>query len=152
MNAIACHIDNFLHLATRKPRSNMRTSPKPDQAACGKPHHAPSARLHSQQHLPALTQQTSRYCQPASQSRRSPVGVGALAGDCGLDGEAQERDHGQAAVLDLLHLQGVNIGRDWLGVMVRFFKKAVPHCGLAKSTKRRSARALSISKCPQASF
>ncbi len=34
-----------------------------------------------------------------------PVGVGALSGDVGLDGKAQDGDHGQAAVLDLLDLE-----------------------------------------------
>ena len=34
-----------------------------------------------------------------------PVGVGALAGHGSLHSEAQEGNHGQAAVLDLLHLQ-----------------------------------------------
>ena len=36
------------------------------------------------------------------------VGDGALAGHDGLDEEAEHAEHGQATVLDLLHLQSMN--------------------------------------------
>ena len=35
----------------------------------------------------------------------APVGVRALAGDISLEGEGEHGDHGETAVLDLLHLQ-----------------------------------------------
>ncbi len=44
---------------------------------------------------------TRRY----RQGERTHVLDGALAGDDGLHEEAEHREHGQAAVLDLLHLQ-----------------------------------------------
>ena len=49
----------------------------------------------------------------------SQVGNGALAGDGGLDEEAEHGEHGEAAVLDLLHLQlsqGVGVLRQAQGV------------------------------------